>query len=157
MTAVFYSKIITDKICLELMLGKSLTKICKMDGMPAYPTVVSWLQKYEDFRKDYEFARNVQYEKMSDDILDIADDREFDVDPETGKEIWESINRSRLRVDTRKWILSHVLPKKFGAKVTNEVTGPNGAALNAPMTEQEKFEMARLIAFKLTKATKEAA
>lgn len=154
---VKYSPELTEKICIGLMEGKSLTKICKMDEMPAYRTVVDWLLKYPEFKEKYEFARNVQYEKMSDDILDIADDREFDVDPETGKEIWESINRSRLRIDTRKWILAHVLPKKFGQKVVNEVTGPNGAALNAVPTEQEKFEMARLIAFKLTKATKEAA
>lgn len=139
-------------ICLKLMEGVSLTKICKMKDMPAYQTVIRWLYDHEDFRKDYEFARNVQYEKMADDILDIVDNTDGDIDPETGKVSWENINRARLRADKRQWLLSHFLPKKFGNKVTTEVAG--AVAVSAPpATPEQKFELARAIAFELAKAT----
>ena len=41
----------------------------------------------------------------------------------------EVINRSRLRVDTRKWLASKVIPKIYGDKVHQEVTGADGQPL----------------------------
>jgi hypothetical protein len=145
-----------EKICELLMLGHTLTKICKMEGMPSYVTVVNWMQKHEKFKEDYQFARNVGYDKMADDILDIADNNEGDI-KEDGKVDWDNINRARLKVDTRKWLMSHALPKKYGAKITNEVTGPNGTpvAQQKPLTPEETFDLARKVAFELTKATKQ--
>ena len=61
---------------------------------------------------------------MFEELLDIADDGSNDWVLREGKdeeEWWqlnqEAISRSRLRVDTRKWYLSKVLPKKFGEKM----------------------------------------
>jgi uncharacterized protein (DUF2147 family) len=55
---------------------------------------------------------------MFDELLEISDDSSQDtlvtkLGPMENKE-W--VNRSKLRVDTRKWYLSKVLPKKFGEK-----------------------------------------
>ena len=35
----------------------------------------------------------------------------------------EWINRSRLRVDTRKWLMGKLAPKKYGDKVQQEISG----------------------------------
>ena len=39
------------------------------------------------------------------------------------------VQRDRLRIDTRKWLLSKALPKIYGDKITQEVTGKDGSAL----------------------------
>jgi hypothetical protein len=41
----------------------------------------------------------------------------------------ENIQRSRLRCDSRKWLLSKLLPDGFGERTTTAVTGPNGGAI----------------------------
>ncbi len=57
---------------------------------------------------------------MADELLEIADDGRNDwvVDEEGGdKYNGDHVQRSRLRVDTRKWLLSKALPKVFGDKL----------------------------------------
>ena len=44
----------------------------------------------------------------------------------------EHIQRSRLRVDTRKWLLSRVLPKEYGDEVGKEQTSQVQINVNAP-------------------------
>ena len=73
---------------------------------------------------------------MADELLEVADDGRNDWmerQDDNGGTSWqangEHIQRSRLRVDTRKWMLSKALPKVFGDKITQEVTGANGAPL----------------------------
>jgi hypothetical protein len=69
-------------------------------------------------------------EVMSQEIIDIADesanDTQFD-DVGNPRQNSEWINRSRLRVDTRKWLMSKLAPKKYGEK--QEISGPNGGAI----------------------------
>lgn len=64
----------------------------------------------------------MQAELLADELFTIADDGSNDtivVDEETGSTATnhDVINRSRLRVDTRKWYLSKVLPKIYGDKL----------------------------------------
>jgi hypothetical protein len=57
---------------------------------------------------------------MADEILEISDHREEDHTPFTGMNV---VQRDRLRIDTRKWLLSKLEPKKYGDKV--DVTSGN--------------------------------
>jgi hypothetical protein len=56
---------------------------------------------------------------MVDELLEIADSEV----PETGdgKKDWQAIQKHKLQVDTRKWLLSKLAPKKYGDKL--EVSG----------------------------------
>lgn len=45
-----------------------------------------------------------------------------------------AVQRNRLRVDARKWLLSKMAPKKYGDKVTQEHTGANGGAIQVAST-----------------------
>ena len=63
---------------------------------------------------------------MADETLEIADDSSHDtITDDEGNERFNSefAARSRLRVDTRKWLLSKALPKVYGDKITTEHTG----------------------------------
>jgi hypothetical protein len=69
---------------------------------------------------------------MAEEILEIADDGTNDTykdDNGNERTDQEVIGRSRLRVDARKWLLAKMLPKKYGDKIQQEVSGPDGEPL----------------------------
>ena len=118
-------------ICTRLAGGESLRSICRDDTMPSLSTVMGWLfdGEHEEFSEQYARARKVQAEVLADELTDIADDgsNDFTTDKD-GKETvnHEHIQRSRLRVDTRKWVAAKLLPKRYGDKLqhTGEGGGP---------------------------------
>ncbi len=109
-----YNQELADKICAQLADGMSLRSVCNADDMPCKATVFNWFRAYPDFLDQYTRAKEESADALSDDMLDIADDK--DGDPQ----------RDRLRIDTRKWLASKLKPKKYGEKVDVEhgVTQP---------------------------------
>lgn len=128
-----YTPEIADEICSRLAEGWSLRKICRDDAMPHEATVRIWaLDDLNGFFTQYTRARLIGYEVLHDDLLEIADDGRNDTYMgEDGVERTDSdvLGRSRLRVDTRKWLLSKMLPKVYGDKLQTELTGKDGAPL----------------------------
>jgi len=92
--------------------------------MPHDSTVRNWvLDDREGFSAQYARAREIGYMTMADELLEIADDGKNDWMKRNGEGSQlngEHVQRSRLRVDTRKWLLSKALPKVFGDKITHE-------------------------------------
>lgn len=127
-----YTQEIADQICALLSEGKSLRSICKAESMPSAVTVFAWLRKHEGFLKQYEKAKEESADALADEMLDIADEasndwmEDHDKDNPGYRLNGEAIGRSRLRVDTRKWIASKLKPKKYGDKVQTELTGKDG-------------------------------
>ena len=109
------------------MHKRSLKEICAQNGMPSMPTVIRWLAdpRLVDFREMYYFARRVAAELFVDEIFEIADDTSRDWKPTYDKKGeqngWtpdnEAIQRSRVRIDTRKWYASKMVPRIYGDKV----------------------------------------
>lgn len=127
-----YSDELAQTICECLMVGMSLRKICELDDMPAISTVMQWLASNKsDFMEQYAHARQVQAEYLLDEMIDIADDSSKDYVIVDGQERLdqEHIQRARLRIDTRKWNIEKLAPKKYGAKQQLEHTGSNGGAI----------------------------
>lgn len=156
---------IADEICARLADGESLRKICLDDHMPPRRTVFGWLlnPKLEEFKHQYTYAREIQAESFADEMNDIADDASNDymetVDNETGAIIGyklngEHINRSRLRIDTRKWIASKLKPKKYGEKVEVEHSG--GVNLKHSLTDMTDEELAAIATGSSTGTTSKA-
>jgi hypothetical protein len=57
---------------------------------------------------------------MADDLVDIADGKSVEwtrAETEDADGARDAVHRDRLRVDTRKWLLSKALPKIYGDKV----------------------------------------
>ena len=125
-----YTPELGAEICSRIAEGESLRSICKDDGMPAMSSIMLWLidGKHEIFSEQYATARRIQAEALADEIFDIADDGRNDwmERNEEGGEAYklngEAVARARLRVDTRKWYLSKVLPK-FADKQQIEHSG----------------------------------
>jgi len=127
-----YGQETRDEICRRIALGESLISICKSEGMPDKSTVLYWLFNEPEFSSQYARAREAQAEHYLDEIIAISDDSVLDT--EMGEDGVERTNhevvaRARLRVDTRKWAMSKLAPKKYGDKVQNEHTGKDGAPI----------------------------
>lgn len=98
--------------------GKSLRAAAKENGIAA-STVLDWTQANAAFGEQYTLARQIGYQLLADELIEIADDSSGDViETEDGpKANAEFTARSRLRLDTRKWMLSKMLPKVYGDKL----------------------------------------
>lgn len=125
-----YSEELGTLICGRLADGESLRQICRSDDMPDKATVLRWIPKQPAFRDQYAHAREMQSEHWADEILEIADDGTNDWTERENKDgtttevvDHDHIARSRLRVDSRKWLMSKLAPKKYGDKVTQEHAG----------------------------------
>lgn len=143
-----FTEEIANTICGRISSGESLRQICKSDELPNASTVYAWLldSDKKTFQDNYARARAAQAENLFEELLEIADDSTNDYmkkiignDVEIEVLNHENINRSRLRVDTRKWYISKVLPKKFGDKLDLTTAGEKLGTpiLGAMPTEDE--------------------
>jgi len=141
-----FTQKIAGVICEKIADGMSLRKICEAEDMPNKSTVFDWLSKNQAFADQYTRAREVQADSIFDEILDITDDASNDwmeKHNDKGENIgWqvngEHIQRSRLRVDARKWMAGKLRPKVYGDKIVNELTGPDGGPVR--ITNDERAE-----------------
>jgi hypothetical protein len=105
--------------------GKSLRAIAAIDGMPTPANFIRWVNlDIDGLAERYAHARAVAWQVMADEVGDIADDGVNDKFMNAdGKVVIDTdhINRSRLRVDTRKWLLSKMLPKVYGEKTSVDI------------------------------------
>lgn len=120
-----YSEEVAARICEELADGASLRKICSADGMPRKSSVFRWLADpaNESFRIQYAAALEARADTLADEIVDIADDasEDFKSVERDGEMVeafdHEHVQRSKLRVDARKWVASKLKPKKYGDRI----------------------------------------
>jgi hypothetical protein len=124
--------------------GESLRAICRSEDMPGRTTVLRWLENNEVFRGQYERAREALIEHWGEEILEISDDGTNDyMERQKGEDVervanGEHIQRSRLRVDTRKWLMSKLAPRKYGDFMRNEHSGPDGGPVVVQSTPTEQ-------------------
>lgn len=115
-----YTKEMGDYICeLVSSTGHGLLRLTQMyPELPDKVTINRWRYRVPEFRNQYAMAKIVQADILAEECLEIADDNSQDtkVDSE-GRETFNSefAARARLRVDTRKWLASKLLPKQYGA------------------------------------------
>lgn len=109
-----------DDICIALEDGVSLRTAAESVGESAR-TVLNWTKANPEFLTQYTRAREIGYLLLADKILDISDEKEVEARYD-GEDVRLELNatavaRNRLRVDTRKWMLSKMLPKIYGDKL----------------------------------------
>lgn len=132
-----YTQELADKICEQIATTtNSLRTICKGDGMPSVDTVLRWIRAdKEGFRERYARAKEEQADFMGEEMIEIADDGTNDYmtitkgDISYNVEDKEVTSRSKLRVETRKWLMGKLKPKKYGEKLDMELTGKDGGPI----------------------------
>ena len=120
---------IAHMLSLRLMEGESLRSICADPAMPARQTVLNWLagawpagDARQEFLGQYARAREAQAELYADDIIEIADDAGEDALEDAKGNLVPNmarINRDRLKIDARKWVVTRLLPR-YAKKIVHE-------------------------------------
>lgn len=133
-----YRSRILDMVCdVTACTNQGLDRICKAflkdQDFPDETSIRRWLREDEELAKRYARAKEDQIEKLVEEIIEISDDDSLDIAfTEDGKQYIDQqhIQRSRLRVDSRKWIASKLKPKKYGDKIDHTIGNPDGTPLD---------------------------
>lgn len=140
-----YTDKLADEICDDLAIGVSIRKVCVKVGI-SVSMFFRYMEDHEYFREQYRRAKDLYGELAADDMQDIADDGRNDwmerLDKEDQPIGWvlngEHVQRSRLRIDTRKWTAERLRPKVYGNKQQHEHTGPDGGDI--PIAYKPKLD-----------------
>lgn len=135
------TSIMTDEMSLKFFTmiaqGLSVEAICRIDGMPCDWTIYNHIRNDPKFEQAYKNAREIQAERFLDEIIQIADDGKSDYYEDSEGNVLvdhDHIARSRLRVDTRKWAMARMSPRKYSERVVNEIVGKDGGAVDIKQT-----------------------
>lgn len=108
-----------ENVLAEIAIGKTIRQAFDKVGIERkrIGSLYRLLLQDKALRKWYDEAREMQAESFADDIIDISDETMNDwKTKENGDEVpdHEVINRSRLRVDSRKWLSGKWAPRRYG-------------------------------------------
>lgn len=122
--------------------GESLRSILPVKNRPEYlpalKTFLDWVAQDDVLSKQYVRACEVRADLMFEEMFEIADDSTNDYmlkkigNDEIEVENKEVIARSRLRIDTRKWALSKMNPRKYGDAL--KLSGDNESPIQVKHT-----------------------
>lgn len=140
-----YSQELADLVCERIASGRSMRDVCRDEDIPARSVVSKWLSTIPGFADQYARAVKQRSEYWIDELCDISDDGSNDWmernEPNNPGYQYngEAVARSRLRVDTRKWIASKLIPKVYGDKldVTSDGERVETISVMRPSREQE--------------------
>ena len=93
--------------------------MCREFALAISRYIVHMAETDSEFSEQYAKAKRCQVELLVDEILEIADDSSQDNSVNDQGNIAfnaERVARSRLRIDTRKWIACKLIPRVYGAK-----------------------------------------
>jgi hypothetical protein len=122
-----FSEELFEEICDRLATGESLRAICRDPHMPDEKAVRKWVTKdAAELGPQFTHAREMGYESLAEEVVEISDQPCLGPDGFVDN---GAVQRARLMADSRKWFLSKQMPKKYGDKVTQEITGEDGGAL----------------------------
>lgn len=143
-----------NTICESIASGKSLTHACKVQKV-SRASFLRMCELSEERRNEYVRAREACLEVWADEIIDISDEAEIVANtPFTGG---CAVQAKSVRIDSRKWILSKLLPKKYGDASKLELTGADGGPMEVidPRTTEEDRRFAEILAAAQTKVQSE--
>lgn len=139
MAASYTDKNITEimsLICKRIAEGESLRAVLRSSGMPSRGVFFEWITSSEQRANQYARATEIRAEQIFEEMLEIADtEKETTVitEKDAGASISkrDHVNHRKLQIDTRKWVLSRMMPKKYGDKI--DITS-SGDKINSNIT-----------------------
>ncbi|WP_422016378.1 hypothetical protein [Reyranella sp.] len=106
-----FSEALAAEICRRLADGELLCDICRPARMPSRDTVRRWQSEHGPFRDRYAIARDQQADALAEEAIQIA--RNADAD---------SVAVCRLQIDTIKWLIAKIAPRRYGDKLLPDAT-----------------------------------
>lgn len=126
-----YTEAISVEICERISEGEPLRQICRDDHMPAWNTVYKWLNLNADFRKRFAHARDIGFDAIAEDTLDLIDEEPARTDTQFGDKVDPGhVQWQKNRVEQRMKLLAKWSPKKYGEHQMVELTGKDGGPVD---------------------------
>lgn len=136
--AIDQQSVMPDILAAIATTPSSLETICKSDKrFPDARTVYRWIDADEELCQRYTRAKEAQLQVLADQLIDLADNDRIcrkvteKADGSTETVTLDQTDRTKLQIDTRKWLLSKLNPKKYGDKVEQFISGPAGGPIQA--------------------------
>jgi hypothetical protein len=142
---------IIDEIIRRVSEGEPLAVICREENMPDRSTFHDWRNADEELSQRFARARDEGFDALATQCLDIADDERHDWKMTQKGTITDevAIGRAKLQVDTRLKLLSKWDPKRYGDRIAQEISGPDGGPVRTERvfsSDKEKEDYAAMIA-----------
>ena len=123
-----------EAICRRVSNGETLAAVCRDRGMPVRSTVQWWVvsDTPAGTAARYARAREAQAEAWADQIIELADLCREGVkitkkgDGKVEQVTGDMVERARLQVDSRKWLMARLHPRAYGERVQQQQLDKNG-------------------------------
>jgi hypothetical protein len=153
-----YTEGVAAQILAEIATTKrGLAPICDArDDFPDPATFYRWMIERPDLRESYTRAKESQLQILEDEMLSIADKTEVGeivTEKPDGTETRKAdmIEHRKLRIETRKWLMGKLKPKKYGDRTTLAGDPDNPMNLRHQVDGSELIERIMGITSKPTK------
>ena len=123
-----YDAELAAKVLDLLAQSGSLRRVCRELGV-SRNSIIPWVVDNTDgFGDAYARAKEHGIDTLVEETLDIADDGSNDyMETEHGPALnSESIQRSKVRVETRRWLAERLAPRRYGLRQGLDVTSSDG-------------------------------
>jgi len=115
---------LADAVLANMEAGMSCWKACEKAGVKN-STFMLWVSQDSALAESYAQARENFVERIAQEVMELSD---VDVgETPDGRKDWAAVQKHKLQVDTRKWLLSKLAPKKYGEKI--EISGDKESPL----------------------------
>jgi hypothetical protein len=114
-----YDAEVAERICLDLMDGKSLVQALRAKGSPSRATVYRWLLEHPEFKDSYNLAREVQAHGLCDLAIEVAH-----------KKTMSDPRAEAVRLKAIEWAAGKLKPDAYGPKSETTLKGDALAPLN---------------------------
>ena len=123
----YYNHEIADEICARIAEGEPLRKICRDLHMPSWQAVYQWIGKDEDFARRIARARDLGFDAIAEEALEISDtpvvgEETEDDDEKVKVKRGDMLGHRKLQVETRLKLLAKWCPAKYGEKRAVDLT-----------------------------------
>lgn len=95
--------------CERLGEGRSAHRICKDADMPSQAAIYLWLNQHPEFVAMYANAREIQAERIFEEVREIADEATS-----------ETLAVDKVRITARQWQAGRMAPRKYGTRINQE-------------------------------------
>ena len=135
------TKELEDEIIERISCGEPLRAICRDEHMPSWVAIYDWVNRDESFALRIARARELGFDAIALEALEIADTPLLGVEEEesdNGYKIKKSdmLGHRKLQVETRLKLLAKWCPKRYGDRQAVELTGADGGPVEITETER---------------------
>jgi len=110
---------IFERVVEDIYRGRSLQSLIEDDHrVVSYEDFLRWIKRDPQRHERFKEAQEMRTEFIAGEILEIADGVGA-IDPQSN----DTVNRDKLRIDTRKWIMSAHNKKRYGETKQIELGG----------------------------------